>query len=135
MLFANSLAVGASIGVAASQTFGQAMVFRILQDFGGSSAWSLGIAAIGDIFFRHEKGAKIGITSIAIVTSPFVGGIIVSIYCLVWLLPERADLLFVSGWHSYPIHKLALDSMVCNYHDRCRCSTPSLLCSRDHLPA
>ncbi|CAD6575760.1 MAG: hypothetical protein CYPHOPRED_005795 [Cyphobasidiales sp. Tagirdzhanova-0007] len=76
MLFANSLAVGASIGVAASQTFGQAMVFRILQDFGGSSAWSLGIAAIGDIFFRHEKGAKIGITSIAIVTSPFVGGII-----------------------------------------------------------
>lgn len=42
---------------------------------GGSVGLSIGPAAISDMFFLHEKGSRMGVNSILLVISPYVGGV------------------------------------------------------------
>ncbi|BFZ63344.1 hypothetical protein YB2330_004466 [Saitoella coloradoensis] len=76
LLVSNIIAIVGTIVVASAQSYGACMVGRVIQGLGGCSFWGLGPASIGDIFFRHEKGKKIGTSTLAIVVAPFAGGII-----------------------------------------------------------
>ncbi|KAJ9611782.1 hypothetical protein H2204_015208 [Knufia peltigerae] len=76
LLMSNVIAIVGSIVVASAQSYGACMVGRVIQGLGGSAFWTLGPASIGDIFFRHEKGKMVGISTLAIVVSPFAGGIV-----------------------------------------------------------
>lgn len=55
------LLVIASVGVAASRTVAELMVWRIIQALGASPAFSVGAGVIGDIYKLEERGQAIGI--------------------------------------------------------------------------
>ena len=76
LILSNIIAIVGTVVAATSKSYGSCMAGRVILGAGGSAFWTLGPATIGDIFFRHEKGKMIGITSIAIVVSPFVGSIV-----------------------------------------------------------
>ncbi|OGE49394.1 hypothetical protein PENARI_c021G10568 [Penicillium arizonense] len=76
LLMSNIIAVVGAVVVTTSKTYASCMVGRVILGAGGSAFWTLGPASIGDIFFCHEKGRKIGVSTLAIVVSPFLGTII-----------------------------------------------------------
>ncbi|CAK7217993.1 hypothetical protein SBRCBS47491_003355 [Sporothrix bragantina] len=101
LLLSNIIAmVGAGI-VTSAKNYGTAMAGRVILGAGGSAFWTLGPASIGDIFFRHEKGKKIGISTLAIVVSPFlgtlVGGAIIENKKLGWPASQWIPLIFMGA--------------------------------------
>ncbi|KAI1264949.1 MFS general substrate transporter [Xylariaceae sp. FL1019] len=76
LLMSNVIAIVGVAVAGTATTYGACLVGRIILGTGGSAFWTLGPASIGDIFFRHEKGKKIGISTLAIVVSPFLGTIV-----------------------------------------------------------
>ncbi|KAI1324051.1 major facilitator superfamily domain-containing protein [Xylariaceae sp. FL0255] len=76
LLMCNIIAIIGVVVAATAKTYGACLVGRIILGAGGSAFWTLGPASIGDIFFRHEKGKKIGISTLAIVVAPFLGTLI-----------------------------------------------------------
>ncbi|KAJ5113855.1 hypothetical protein N7456_002389 [Penicillium angulare] len=76
LLLCNAIAMVGAVVVMTSKTYAACIVGRVILGAGGSAFWTLGPASIGDMFFRHEKGKKIGISTLAIVVSPFLGTII-----------------------------------------------------------
>ncbi|OOF95784.1 hypothetical protein ASPCADRAFT_207138 [Aspergillus carbonarius ITEM 5010] len=75
LLIGNLIALVSAIGVARSQTYAQALACRMVMNVGGSVGLSIGPAAISDMFFLHEKGSRMGVNSILLVISPYVGGV------------------------------------------------------------
>ncbi|PYH74128.1 MFS general substrate transporter [Aspergillus vadensis CBS 113365] len=75
LLIGNLIALLSAIGVARSETYAQALACRMVMNLGGSVGLSIGPAAISDMFFLHEKGSRMGINSILLVISPYVGGV------------------------------------------------------------
>ncbi|GJP94945.1 MFS general substrate transporter [Aspergillus niger] len=75
LLIGNLIALLSALGVARSQTYAQALACRMVMNLGGSVGLSIGPAAISDMFFLHEKGSRMGINSILLVISPYVGGV------------------------------------------------------------
>ncbi|KAH8671513.1 major facilitator superfamily domain-containing protein [Xylariales sp. PMI_506] len=75
LLLCNVIAIVGTAVAASANTYGTCMGGRVILGLGGSAFWTLGPASIGDIFFRHEKGKKVGISTLAIVVAPFLGGI------------------------------------------------------------
>lgn len=76
LIVANLVSLAGTLGVAGSHSYGACMVCRLISSLGGSAFWGLGPSIASDMFFRHERGKKIGITSIFIVTAPYFGSII-----------------------------------------------------------
>ncbi|KAH8812625.1 major facilitator superfamily domain-containing protein [Xylogone sp. PMI_703] len=75
LLVGNLIALVAAIGVARSQSYASALGCRMVMGFGGSVGLCIAPAAISDMFFLHEKGTRMGINSILLVTAPYVGGV------------------------------------------------------------
>ncbi|KAJ9157918.1 MFS general substrate transporter [Pleurostoma richardsiae] len=75
LLLSSIISLLAAIGVAQAQSYAQALGCRMLMGFGGSGGLCIGPAAISDMFFLHEKGTRMGINSILLVTAPYIGGV------------------------------------------------------------
>jgi MFS family permease len=73
LLSGNLIALVSAIGVARSESYAQALACRMLMGLGGSVGLCIGPAAISDMFFLHEKGKRMGVNSILLVTAPYVG--------------------------------------------------------------
>lgn len=67
------MAFGATIGAAESTEYGGYMAARFFQGLGVSPAATVGLAAINDMFFEHERGQKVGIWVLAIDSGLFMG--------------------------------------------------------------
>lgn len=67
------MAFGATIGAAKSTQYGGYMAARFFQGLGVSPASTVGLAAINDMFFEHERGQKVGIWVLAIDSGLFMG--------------------------------------------------------------
>lgn len=55
LLLGNVIALVSAIGVARSQSYAQAVAYRMLMGLGGSVGLCIAPAAISDMFFLHEK--------------------------------------------------------------------------------
>lgn len=67
------MAFGATIGAAKALNYGGYMAARFFQGLGVSPAATVGLATIGDMFFEHERGQKIGIWVLAIDSGLLIG--------------------------------------------------------------
>lgn len=68
-------AFAATIGAAKASDYGGYMAARFFQGFGVSPASTVGLAAINDMFYEHERGQKIGLWVLAIDSGLLVGPI------------------------------------------------------------
>ena len=64
-----------TIGAAKPGTYGGYMAARFFQGFGVSPAATVGMAVVGDLFFEHQRGQKLGLWVLAIDSGPLVGPI------------------------------------------------------------
>lgn len=69
------MSFGATIGAAKAPNYGGYMAARFFQGLGVSPAATVGLATIGDMFFEHERGSKVGIWVLAIDSGLLVGPI------------------------------------------------------------
>ncbi|ETN41605.1 uncharacterized protein HMPREF1541_03541 [Cyphellophora europaea CBS 101466] len=74
-LIGTVMAFAATIGAAEAKGYGGYMAARFFQGLGTSPASTVGLAAINDMFFEHERGQKIGLWVLAIDTGLLVGPI------------------------------------------------------------
>lgn len=70
-----TIALAATIGAAARRNYGGYMAARFFQGFGVSPAATVGMAVVGDLFFEHERGQKLGLWVLAIDSGLLVGPI------------------------------------------------------------
>lgn len=95
------MALAATIGAAMTPTYGGYMAARFFQGLGVSPGATVGLAAINDMFFEHERGQKVGLWVLAIDTGLLVGPIIggfmnlVSAAWIQWLTAILFGLLLV----------------------------------------
>jgi MFS family permease len=69
------MAFGATIGAAEASSYGGYMAARFFQGFGVAPASTVGLAAINDMFYEHQRGQKIGLWVLAIDSGLLVGPI------------------------------------------------------------
>lgn len=69
------MAFAATIGAAKASDYGGYMAARFFQGLGVSPASTVGLAAINDMFYEHERGQKIGLWVLAIDSGLLVGPI------------------------------------------------------------
>ncbi|KAJ9613355.1 hypothetical protein H2200_003297 [Cladophialophora chaetospira] len=69
------MAFGATIGAAKSSDYGGYMAARFFQGLGVAPASTVGLAAINDMFYEHQRGQKIGLWVLAIDSGLLVGPI------------------------------------------------------------
>ncbi|EHY54005.1 hypothetical protein HRR83_004649 [Exophiala dermatitidis] len=90
-VFGTLMAFGATVGAAKAPNYGGYMAARFFQGLGVSPASTVGLAAINDMFYEHQRGAKIGLWVLAIdsglLVGPIIGGFmnIVSAAWVQWL--------------------------------------------------
>ncbi|KAL2416781.1 hypothetical protein ABEF95_002361 [Exophiala dermatitidis] len=90
-VFGTLMAFGATVGAAKAPNYGGYMAARFFQGLGVSPASTVGLAAINDMFYEHQRGAKIGLWVLAIdsglLVGPIIGGFmnIVSAEWVQWL--------------------------------------------------
>ena len=75
-LIGSIMAFAATIGAAEANNYGSYMASRFFQGLGVAPASTVGLATIGDMFYEHERGQKIGLWVLAIDTGLLVGPII-----------------------------------------------------------
>jgi MFS family permease len=64
-----------SIWSCVAQSYGSLLGARIIQGFGASSSEALGPAVVADLYFLHERGAKVGFYTFMIAGGSALGGI------------------------------------------------------------
>lgn len=74
-LVGTAIAFAATIGCAVANTYSGYMAARFFQGLGVSPASTVGMAVIGDMFFEHQRGTKIGLWVLAIDCGLLVGPI------------------------------------------------------------
>lgn len=85
------IALAATIGAGGATDYGGYMAARFFQGFGVSPGATVGMATIGDMFFEHERGQKLGLWVLAIdaglLVGPIIGGFmdLVSAAWIQWL--------------------------------------------------
>jgi MFS family permease len=88
LLTSNIVCLAGVLIVGGSISYGSCIAGRMIAALGGSAFWGLGPSIASDMFFRHDRGKKIGITSVFIVTAPYfgsiIGGCIISDAALGW---------------------------------------------------
>ena len=95
------IALAATIGAGGAKAYGGYMAARFFQGFGVSPGATVGMATIGDMFFEHERGQKLGLWVLAIdsglLVGPIVGGFmdLVSAAWIQWLTALMFALLLV----------------------------------------
>ncbi|KAF7506824.1 hypothetical protein GJ744_011170 [Endocarpon pusillum] len=72
-IFGTVIAFASTIGAALAPTYSGYMAARFFQGLGVSPAATVGLAAINDMYFDHQRGQKIGLWVLAIDTGVFVG--------------------------------------------------------------
>lgn len=75
-IFGTIMAFGATVGAAEAPNYGGYMAARFFQGLGVSPASTVGLAAINDMFYEHQRGQKIGLWVLAIDSGLLVGPII-----------------------------------------------------------
>jgi hypothetical protein len=102
------MAFGSTIGAAEAKDYGGYMAARFFQGLGVSPASTVGLAAINDMFFEHERGQKIGLWVLAIdaglLVGPIFGGFlnIVSAQWIQWFTAILFGVLFVLELAFFP---------------------------------
>ncbi|KAH6687165.1 major facilitator superfamily domain-containing protein [Plectosphaerella plurivora] len=80
LIFGTLISLGATIGAALASTYSSYMAARFFQGLGVSPAATVGLAVIGDLFFEHERGQKVGLWVLAIdlglLFGPLIGGFV-----------------------------------------------------------
>lgn len=100
-LIGTIMAFAATIGAAEATQYGGYMAARFFQGLGVSPAATVGLAAINDMFFDHERGQKVGIWVLAIDTGLFMGPLfggflnVVSAQWIQWFTAILFGTLFV----------------------------------------
>lgn len=95
------MAFAATIGAAEAHNYGSYMASRFFQGLGVAPASTVGLATIGDMFYEHERGQKIGLWVLAIDTGllagPILGGFlnIVSTAWVQWFLAILFGVLLI----------------------------------------
>lgn len=95
------IALAATIGAGGATNYGGYMAARFFQGFGVSPGATVGMAAIGDMFYEHERGQKLGLWVLAIdaglLVGPIVGGFmdLVSAIWIQWLTALMFALLLI----------------------------------------
>ena len=95
------IALAATIGAGGATDYGGYMAARFFQGFGVSPGATVGMAAIGDMFYEHERGQKLGLWVLAIdaglLVGPIIGGFmdLVSAAWIQWLTALMFALLLV----------------------------------------
>lgn len=85
------MAFASTVGAAKAPNYGGYMAARFFQGLGVAPAATVGLAAINDMFYEHERGQKIGLWVLAIdcglLVGPIIGGFmnIVSAAWIQWL--------------------------------------------------
>ena len=91
----------ATIGAAVAKSFSGYMAARFFQGFGVSPGATVGMAVVGDLFFEHERGQKLGLWVLAIdsglLVGPIIGGFmdLVSAAWIQWLTAILFGVLLV----------------------------------------
>jgi len=75
LLMGNILTIIFTAALSQSQTYGQAVGFRVVAYFGGSVGGCIAPAAISEMFFLHEKGSRMGVYTFFFVAAPYLGAI------------------------------------------------------------
>lgn len=82
------MALAATIGAAKAPNYGGYMAARFFQGLGVAPASTVGLAAINDMFYEHQRGQKIGLWVLAIdsglLVGPIFGGFL-NIVSLEWI--------------------------------------------------
>lgn len=95
------IALVSTIGAAVAKDYGGYMAARFFQGFGVSPGATVGMAVVGDLFFEHERGQKLGLWVLAIdaglLVGPIIGGFmdLVSAEWIQWLTAILFALLLV----------------------------------------
>ena len=95
------IALAATIGAGGAKDHGGYMAARFFQGFGVSPGATVGMATIGDMFFEHERGQKLGLWVLAIdaglLVGPIIGGFmdLVSAAWIQWLTTLMFALLLL----------------------------------------
>jgi MFS family permease len=95
------MAFAATIGAAEASEYGGYMAARFFQGLGVSPAATVGLAAINDMFFDHERGQKVGIWVLAIDSGLFMGPLfggflnVVSAKWIQWFTAILFGVLFI----------------------------------------
>lgn len=74
-LLGTIMAFAATIGAAEASSYGGYMAARFFQGLGVAPASTVGLAAINDMFYEHQRGQKIGLWVLAIDSGLLVGPI------------------------------------------------------------
>ncbi|SPN99075.1 related to MFS transporter [Cephalotrichum gorgonifer] len=74
-ILGTTISLVATCGAAAAKSYGTYMAARFFQGFGVSPASTVGMAVVGDLFFEHERGQKLGLWVLAIDSGLLVGPI------------------------------------------------------------
>jgi MFS family permease len=102
------MAFAATIGAAEAKDYGGYMASRFFQGLGVAPASTVGLAAINDMFFEHERGQKIGLWVLAIdsglLVGPIFGGFlnIVSAQWIQWFCAILFGVLFILELAFFP---------------------------------
>ncbi|KPI39129.1 putative transporter [Cyphellophora attinorum] len=100
-LIGTIIAFASTIGAAKASDYGGYMAARFFQGFGVSPASTVGLAAINDMFYEHERGQKIGLWVLSIdaglLVGPIFGGFlnIVSAEWIQWFCAILFGVMFV----------------------------------------
>ena len=100
-IFGTVIALAATIGAGGAKNYGGYMAARFFQGFGVSPGATVGMATIGDMFFEHERGQKLGLWVLAIdaglLVGPIIGGFmdLVSAAWIQWLTALMFALLLL----------------------------------------
>lgn len=95
------MAFGSTIGAALAPNYGGYMAARFFQGLGVSPGATVGLAAINDMFYEHERGEKIGLWVLALdsglLVGPIFGGFlnIVSAAWIQWFMAILFGVLLI----------------------------------------
>ncbi|OBT94853.1 hypothetical protein VE01_06358 [Pseudogymnoascus verrucosus] len=75
LILSSAVFFASSIWSARAQSWGSLFAARIIQGFGASSSEALGPAIVADLYFLHERGAKVGFYTFMIASGSALGGV------------------------------------------------------------
>ena len=75
LILSTAIFFSSSIWAAVAHSWGSLFGARIVQGFGASSSEALGPSVVADLYFLHERGAKVGFYTFMIASGSALGGL------------------------------------------------------------